>query len=406
MIVAVRKAGRRPDRHGPGRRRVARGRRRPDRGRHGRRDPRARRAVRTAEGRCRLGRSTASPTGSDRLQARRSSSSARRTPSTATTRRTSRCGSRPSAAGRRASSPRSSRRRPRRCPASSAPRSPGPGFLNLFLEPAWFGEALAEMLEAGDEYGARQRRSPRSGSRSRWSRRTRPARSPSRAPATGPTATRSRACSRSPATTVEREYYYNDAGAQMDRFRASVEARRRGEEPPEDGYHGAYIARARAPSRATPCRGCSSRSRRRLERFRIHFDTWVRQSELERARSPSVLERLETYEADGAVWAPTRATATTRTASLIRSDGELRRTTRPTSPISRDKLGARLRPRDLRARRRPPRLRRSPEGGRGAARRRPGAGRGADLPARPSHEGRRGDARCRSAAATSSSSTS
>ena len=42
--------------------------------------------------------------------------------------------------------------------------------------------------------------------------------------------------------TVEREYYYNDAGAQMERFRASVEAVRRGEEPPEDGYHGAYIA--------------------------------------------------------------------------------------------------------------------------------------------------------------------
>ena len=31
---------------------------------------------------------------------------------------------------------------------------------------------------------------------------------------------------------VEREYYYNDSGAQMDRFRASVEAVRRGEEPP------------------------------------------------------------------------------------------------------------------------------------------------------------------------------
>src|SRR5262245_60869980 len=29
----------------------------------------------------------------------------------------------------------------------------GPGFLNLWLEPAWFGEALAEMLEAGAEYG-------------------------------------------------------------------------------------------------------------------------------------------------------------------------------------------------------------------------------------------------------------
>ena len=34
---------------------------------------------------------------------------------------------------------------------------------------------------------------------------------------------------------VQREYYYNDSGAQMERFRASVEAVRRGEEPPEDG---------------------------------------------------------------------------------------------------------------------------------------------------------------------------
>ena len=41
--------------------------------------------------------------------------------------------------------------------------------------------------------------------------------------------------------TVAREYYYNDAGGQMDRFRASVEAARRGEEPPEDGYQGDYI---------------------------------------------------------------------------------------------------------------------------------------------------------------------
>src|SRR3972149_12013621 len=37
---------------------------------------------------------------------------------------------------------------------------------------------------------------------------------------------------------VGREYYYNDAGTQMERFYASVEAARRGEEPPEDGYRG------------------------------------------------------------------------------------------------------------------------------------------------------------------------
>ena len=40
---------------------------------------------------------------------------------------------------------------------------------------------------------------------------------------------------------VEEEYYFNDAGTQIDRFRASVEARRRGEDPPADGYHGAYV---------------------------------------------------------------------------------------------------------------------------------------------------------------------
>src|SRR5439155_17671477 len=30
----------------------------------------------------------------------------------------------------------------------------GPGFLNLFLAPAWFGEALAAVLDAGAGYGA------------------------------------------------------------------------------------------------------------------------------------------------------------------------------------------------------------------------------------------------------------
>src|SRR5207244_10062121 len=46
--------------------------------------------------------------------------------------------------------------------------------------------------------------------------------------------------------TVEREYYFNDAGGQMDRFGASVEARYlellgRDAELPEDGYRGDYV---------------------------------------------------------------------------------------------------------------------------------------------------------------------
>src|SRR5207244_7508201 len=40
---------------------------------------------------------------------------------------------------------------------------------------------------------------------------------------------------------VEREYYFNDAGRQIELFRASVEARRRGEDPPEGGYQGEYV---------------------------------------------------------------------------------------------------------------------------------------------------------------------
>ena len=45
---------------------------------------------------------------------------------------------------------------------------------------------------------------------------------------------------------VEREYYFNDAGGQMDRFGASVEARYlplvgRDTPVPEDGYHGEYV---------------------------------------------------------------------------------------------------------------------------------------------------------------------
>ena len=41
---------------------------------------------------------------------------------------------------------------------------------------------------------------------------------------------------------VEREYYVNDYGAQVRLFGESIRARARGEEPPEGGYQGEYIA--------------------------------------------------------------------------------------------------------------------------------------------------------------------
>ena len=137
-----------------------------------------------------------------------------------------------------------------------------------------------------------------SGFRSRWSPRTRPGRSRSRPPATARTATASRACSSSRATTVDREYYYNDAGGQMDRFRASVEALRRGEEPPEDGYHGEYVAELAAVE-GDPVPAMLERIEATMERFRIHFDSWTKQSDLEH-ELPALLAELPTYEAEGA----------------------------------------------------------------------------------------------------------
>ena len=44
-----------------------------------------------------------------------------------------------------------------------------------------------------------------------------------------------------PGATVGTEYYFNDAGAQIDRFADSLLAAARSQAPPEDGYAGEYI---------------------------------------------------------------------------------------------------------------------------------------------------------------------
>src|SRR5436190_4092125 len=114
-----------------------------------------------------------------------------------------------------------------------------PGFVNIQLDPEWYEEALSEILAAGPEYGAGSAESPERVQVEFVS-----------ANPTGPltvASARNAAYGDSVArlldfagNTVEREFYVNDAGAQIDLFRASVEARRRGEEPPSDGYQGGY----------------------------------------------------------------------------------------------------------------------------------------------------------------------
>jgi arginyl-tRNA synthetase len=116
---------------------------------------------------------------------------------------------------------------------------------------------------------------------------------------------------------VEREYYYNDAGGQMDRFRASVEALRRGEEVPEGGYRGAYVAETAAEP-GDPVPRMREHIEATLERFRIHFDSWARQSELEHGLD-ELIAGLPTYEKDGALYVRSTDYADDKNRVLIRS---------------------------------------------------------------------------------------
>jgi arginyl-tRNA synthetase len=104
----------------------------------------------------------------------------------------------------------------------------------------------------------------------------------------------------------------------MDKFRASVDAVRAGGEPPEDGYQGDYIAEL-AKIEGDPIPAMLERIEQSLERFRIHFDSWARQSVLA-ARLDEYLPRVDTYEKDGAVWARSSAYGDEEDRVIIRSE--------------------------------------------------------------------------------------
>src|SRR5918999_2733723 len=155
----------------------------------------------------------------------------------------------------------------------------GPGFVNLWLADEWYARALDEILRAGDRYGSGD---PDPKLRVQVELVS--------ANPTGPlTVAHARNAAYGDAVArllafagheVEREYYYNDAGAQMERFYASVEAVRRGEAPPEDGYQGAYVHDLAALP-GDPVPPMLEQIEATLERFRVHFDSWAKQRELE-----------------------------------------------------------------------------------------------------------------------------
>jgi arginyl-tRNA synthetase len=189
----------------------------------------------------------------------------------------------------------------------------GPGFVNLFVTDAFLVEAVAEI---DDGYGAGSARQPEKVQVELVS-----------ANPTGPitvAAARNAAYGDSVARllelaghAVEREYYYNDSGGQMERFRASVEAHRRDEPVPEDGYRGAYVE-ALAAQEGDPVPRMVAQIEATLERFRVRIDTWARQSVVEQ-EIPAVLPRLDTYEAEGTLFARTSAHGDDKDRALVRS---------------------------------------------------------------------------------------
>jgi arginyl-tRNA synthetase len=189
----------------------------------------------------------------------------------------------------------------------------GPGFVNLFVTDAFLADALGEIDE---HYGAGSAEAPERVNVEMVS-----------ANPTGPipvSAGRNGAYGDSVARLleyaghdVEREYYYNDSGRQLELFRASVEAARRGEDPPEDGYRGDYI-RDLAALDGDPVPHMLESIEATLERFRIHFDTFSLQSKLE-LELPALLEQLPTYESEGATWIRSTDVGDERDRVLIRS---------------------------------------------------------------------------------------
>ena len=198
--------------------------------------------------------------------------------------------------------------------ASVAP----PGFLNLEMAPAWYGEALGEMLREGARYGARSARVPERIQVELVS-----------ANPTGPltvASARNAAYGDSVARLlefaghdVEREFYVNDVGEQIDRFRASVEARARGEDPPPDGYLGDYVADLAAAG-GDPVERMLAEIERSLTRFRVHLDSWTRQSEVA-AEVDETLAAIQLYESGGAKWLRTTEWGDDKDRVVVRSDG-------------------------------------------------------------------------------------
>ncbi len=228
----------------------------------------------------------------------------------------------------------------------------GPGFLNFFLSPAFYAAVVGEVLEAGDRYG-----------RSDFGGGKRVMVEFVSANPTGPMHmgnARGGALGDCLASVLEaagydvwREFYVNDAGNQIEKFGLSLDVRYqqhfRGEdavELPEDAYHGddirehaanfaaiygdKYLNAPEAERRAALVQYALplniEKMHRDLEKYRIVYDEWFRESVLHndgelKATIDLLTEKGLTYEKDGALWYKASEHGGEKDEVLVRANG-------------------------------------------------------------------------------------
>ncbi len=221
----------------------------------------------------------------------------------------------------------------------------GPGFLNVRLDTASAGALARDVVEAGSEYGRNDSLAgevvnlefvsanptgPLHIGHTRWA-------------ALGDALAR---LLRAAGADVTTEFYVNDAGAQMDRFGASVLARAAGRPVPEGGYHGGYVdglaekVLAERPdllqlaedeavpvARDTAYRLQMAEIEQTLADFDVHFDVFFSERELHDSDAVArAVQRLREQghvdDTDGAVWLRTTDFGDDKDRVLIRANGE------------------------------------------------------------------------------------
>ena len=146
---------------------------------------------------------------------------------------------------------------------------------------------------------------------------------------------------------VTREYYFNDHGAQIDRFARSLLASARKQPAPEDGYAGAYIDQiaqqvldgtaeellalpedeAQEAFRSAGVDLMFAEIRQSLHDFGVDFDVYFHENSLYEsgavARAIARLRELgHIFEAEGATWLRSSEFGDDRDRVIIKSDGE------------------------------------------------------------------------------------